>query len=94
VRSINITVARLRDDVSRLELFQNDSAQVQQQKLDLVRQDDQQRRQIWKNGVDESRNSTVNSASRSSSSPSSGIPFESHAYRQAVQIHLSGNWQN
>jgi hypothetical protein len=104
VKAINIMQTRLSDDITKLQqlpTFQNDSAAVKQQKLDVVMEDDRQNRRIWKSGVDESRSSTVGSSAysdtsstsnSSDSSSTSTIRFESHAYQQAVQIHISGKW--
>jgi len=93
VKAINIVEARLRDDVARLEPFPSDSSEVKAQKLAVVVSDDQQRRQLWKQAVEANRPAA--SVSEENASPSAGgvMRFDSEAYRQLVQIHLTGNWQ-
>ena len=93
MKAINIVEARLRDDVARLEPFPSDSSEVKAQKLAVVVSDDQQRRQLWKQAVEANRPAA--SVSEENASPSAGgvMRFDSEAYRQLVQIHLTGNWQ-
>lgn len=92
VKAINIVEARLRDDVARLEPLPSDSASVKAQKLAVVVSDDRQRRQLWKQAIESNRPAA--SVSEENASPSAGgaMRFDSEAYRQLVQIHLTGNW--
>jgi hypothetical protein len=92
VKAINIVEARLRDDLSKLEPFPSDSSEVKAQKMAVVVSDDQQRRQLWKQAVESNRPAA--SVSEENASPSAGgvMRFDSEAYRQLVQIHLTGNW--
>jgi hypothetical protein len=92
VKAINIIEARLRDDVAKLEPFPSDSSDVKAQKMAVVVSDDQQRRQLWKQAVEANRPAA--SVSEQNASPSAGgvTRFDSEAYRQLVQIHLTGNW--
>lgn len=93
VKAINIVEARLREDVARLEPFPSDSGSVKAQKLAMVLSDDEQRRQLWKQAVESNRPAA--SVSEENSSPSAGgvMRFDSEAYRQLVQIHVTGNWR-
>ena len=93
VKAINIIEARLRDDLGKLEPFPSDSSEVKAQKMAVVVSDDQQRRQLWKQAVESNRPAA--SVSEQNASPSAGgaMRFDSEAYRQLVQIHLTGNWQ-
>jgi hypothetical protein len=54
----------------------------------VVEQDDQQRRKMWKHAVE----SNLPAVSTSHSSSGNTMRFNSDAYQQLVQIHLTGNW--
>jgi len=84
-KAINIVTATLRADISKLVPFEWDTPAEQAQKLAAVQQDDRDRRTAWKQAVE---------ANRPASNYSSGstMRFQSEAYQQLVQIHISGNW--
>lgn len=88
---INAVTERLRDDISKLSPFQYDTPQQKAAKLQVVMHDDLVRRQTWKRAIIESRDE-VNHPSHNSSSRCTSYRFDSEAYRQAVQIHVTGNW--
>jgi hypothetical protein len=88
VKTINLVEARLRDDVASLVPFQSESSEVKAQKMAVVEQDDQQRRKMWKRAVE----SNLPAVSASHSSSGNTMRFNSDAYQQLVQIHLTGNW--
>ncbi len=87
LRAINIVEARLRDDLSHLEPSSLESDQVKQ-KMAVVEQDDLERRKMWKRAVESNRPAV----SASTTSSGSTMRFNSDAYQQLVQIHLTGNW--
>jgi len=87
LRAINIVEARLRDDVAHLEPPSLQSDQVKQ-KMTVVEHDDLERRQMWKRAVESNRPAV----SASTTSSGSTMRFNSDAYQQLVQIHLTGNW--
>ena len=92
VKAINIVEARLRDNLAKLEPLPSDSSDVKARKMAVVVSDNQQRRQLWKQAVESNRPAA--SVSEENASPSAGgvMRFDSEAYRQLVQIHLTGNW--
>ncbi|MGH9560781.1 MAG: hypothetical protein ACRD3S_04935 [Terracidiphilus sp.] len=88
LKTINIVEARLHDDVVHLEPIETQSTEIKSKKMTMVEHDDQQRRQMWKYAVEANRPE----AGTSFSSSGSTFSFNSDAYLQLVQIHLSGNW--
>jgi hypothetical protein len=88
VKAINLVEARLRDDVASLVPFSSEPSEVKAQKMAVVEQDDQQRRKMWKHAVE----SNLPAVSTSHSSSGNTMRFNSDAYQQLVQIHLTGNW--
>jgi len=85
VKLLYLVEATLRDDLGKLTVFSADSPASQAQKVAVVVQADQARRRLWKQGVE---------ANRPSYSSGSTIHFDSVAFQQLVQIHLTGNWPN
>ncbi len=88
LETINIVEARLHDDVIHLEPIESQATELKSKKMTMVEHDDQQRRQMWKYAVEANRPA----AGTSFSSAGSTFRFNSDAYLQLVQIHLSGNW--
>ena len=90
LKTINIVEARLHDDVAHLEPIDTQSSEIKSKKMVIVEHADQQRRQMWKYAVEANRPSA--GTSFSSTGTGSTFSFNSDAYLQLVQIHLSGNW--
>lgn len=88
LQAINIVEARLHDDVVLLEPIESQSTEIKSKKMVMVEHDDQQRRLLWKYAVEANRPEAGTSFSASGST----FRFNSDAYLQLVQIHLSGSW--
>lgn len=88
VKVINIVETRLCEDVVHLAPFQSDSSEMKSKKMALVEHDDQENRRMWKEAVEQNRPAAGLSRSVSGST----YRFNSEAYQQLVQIHLTGNW--
>ncbi|MGB0065760.1 MAG: hypothetical protein WBP85_15060, partial [Terracidiphilus sp.] len=86
IKTINIVEARLHDDVSHLEPFESDSSEVKSKHMAIIEHDDQELRKMWKHAVE------ANSPAAADSFSAGTFRFDSGAYQQLVQIHLSGNW--
>lgn len=98
---INVVVATLRDDVAKMSPFPNDSPEQKRQKMSEVLRDERERRELWRSAAASTRSASEEASKSSqassdnssdSSSSKSGLHFDSEAYRQGVQIHLTGKW--
>lgn len=93
----NAVAAHLRADVARLTPFRRDTPEEQQQRLDVVMEDDQHRVQSWKATAEEARPvksmSTVSVSERpDSSSHDYHVRFSAEAYRQLIHVDLTKSW--
>ncbi len=88
LKAINIVEARLHDDVAHLEPVESESFDFKSKKMAIVEHNDQERRVMWKYGVEANRPATGTSFT----STGSTFRFNSDAYQQLVEIHLTGIW--
>jgi hypothetical protein len=92
VRAVNIVEARLRDDLIRMEPVERDSTELKAKKMTALLHDDQVRRLLWKQAIASNIPAATVLDPHTGRGSGNTLPFNTDAYRQMVQIHLTGNW--
>jgi hypothetical protein len=105
IQTVNLVTAQLRHDQAKLIPFKWDTRAEKARKLEIMRNDEKQTVEIWRQAVDQSRpshsmsSSDENDAQTTAGSSSAGSDTNSHnrihmndnsAFRQAVEIHNNG----
>ena len=94
IKTVNLVAAQLKADVAKLTPMKWDSAEEKVRKLEVVRQDEDQRRKLWHGATEDSRPShSISSSDNSDSGRGGRIHMnDNSALRQAVQVRNT-NWK-
>jgi len=90
IQTVNLVTVQLKDDQTRLIPFKWDTPLEMARKLEVVHNDEKQRREVWRQAVEESRPSHSMSNSDDDDSHNRIHMNDNSALRQAVEIHATG----